>query len=215
MRAAPETVRQRGLELASTRAGYLPTFSIDYFYGIDANQYAIWGKRDRRCHLGSVVQGTLLIPAWNWERRAAECGRENCGYNRPGRICRRHRGNCWRNISTFYQEPQVVQPQLDALRRSLDLSDESLRWTLRRYEAGEPTVLEGVNAQSTLATARNAYDDGLVRYRVALVALQTLTAQFGCGALRAVDSGAPSDPRLVSGGAVSGAGVQQNELRYE
>ncbi len=39
----------------------------------------------------------------------------------------------------------------------------------------EVGVLEVVDAQSTLIQARNAYDDGLVRYRVALAALQTLT----------------------------------------
>ena len=34
------------------------------------------------------------------------------------------------------------------------------------------------HAQTTLAQARNAYDDGLVRYRVALVLLQTLTGSL-------------------------------------
>ena len=37
------------------------------------------------------------------------------------------------------------------------------------------TVLEVVDAQSTLAQARNAYDDGLSRYRLALASIQTLT----------------------------------------
>jgi outer membrane protein TolC len=36
-------------------------------------------------------------------------------------------------------------------------------------------VLEVVDAQSTLADARNAYDDGLSRYRLALASIQTLT----------------------------------------
>jgi outer membrane protein TolC len=44
-----------------------------------------------------------------------------------------------------------------------------------RYQAGEATVLEVVDAQTTLLQARNAFDDGLVRYRMALAALQTLT----------------------------------------
>jgi hypothetical protein len=35
-----------------------------------------------------------------------------------------------------------------------------------------------VDAQTTLTQARNAYDDGLVRYRVALGNLQTLTGTF-------------------------------------
>jgi outer membrane protein TolC len=39
-------------------------------------------------------------------------------------------------------------------------------------------VLEVVDAQTTLFSARNAYDDGLARYRLALAALQTLTGAF-------------------------------------
>jgi hypothetical protein len=35
-----------------------------------------------------------------------------------------------------------------------------------------------VDAQTTLVEARNAYDDGLVRSRVALANLQTLTGAF-------------------------------------
>jgi outer membrane protein TolC len=50
-----------------------------------------------------------------------------------------------------------------------------LRLTLLRYQAGEATALEVVDAQTTLNQARNAYDDGLARYRIAIAALQTLT----------------------------------------
>jgi outer membrane protein TolC len=60
----------------------------------------------------------------------------------------------------------------------LYLSTESLRLTLLRYTAGEVTVLEVVDAQTTLVQARNAYDDGVVRYRLALANLQTLTGAF-------------------------------------
>ena len=47
-----------------------------------------------------------------------------------------------------------------------------------RYQSGEATALEVVDAQNTLATARNNFDDGQVRYRVALANLQTLTGPF-------------------------------------
>ena len=50
--------------------------------------------------------------------------------------------------------------------------------TVLRYEAGEVSVLEVVDAQTTALAARNAYADGLARYRVALGALQTLTGVF-------------------------------------
>ncbi len=79
---------------------------------------------------------------------------------------------------SFYLEAQAAVAQVSSLRRSMDLSAESLRLTLERYQAGEATILEVVDAQSTLAQARNAYDDGLVRYRLALANLQTLTGTF-------------------------------------
>ena len=46
----------------------------------------------------------------------------------------------------------------------MDLAAESLRLTLLRYQAGEATALEVVDAQNTVNAARNAYDDGLARY---------------------------------------------------
>ena len=79
------------------------------------------------------------------------------------------------NINAFYREAEIARDQVATLRQSLDLSSESLRLTLLRYQAGEVGVLDVVDAQTTLIQARNAYDDGLVRYRVALAALQTLT----------------------------------------
>ena len=59
-----------------------------------------------------------------------------------------------------------------------DLAAESLRLTTLRYQAGESTALEVVDAQNTFVLARNAIDDAQVRYRVALAELQTLTGRF-------------------------------------
>jgi outer membrane protein TolC len=64
---------------------------------------------------------------------------------------------------------------VESLRSSADLSAESLRLTLLRYQAGEATALEVVDAQVTASQGRGAYDDGLLRYRVALATLQSLT----------------------------------------
>ncbi len=47
----------------------------------------------------------------------------------------------------------------------MQLSVKSLRLTLLRYQAGEAAALEVVDAQTTVTQARNAYDDGLVRYQ--------------------------------------------------
>jgi outer membrane protein TolC len=68
--------------------------------------------------------------------------------------------------------------QLQSLKSSVDLSVENPRLTRLRYTAGESTAQEVVDAQAGLVTARNAYDEGLVRYRLALANVQTLTGTF-------------------------------------
>jgi outer membrane protein TolC len=50
--------------------------------------------------------------------------------------------------------------------------------TLLRYQAGEATALEVVDAQSTANAANGTYVDGLLRYRTALSNLQNLTGAF-------------------------------------
>jgi outer membrane protein TolC len=59
-----------------------------------------------------------------------------------------------------------------------DLAAESLRLVSLRYQAGESTAFEVVDAQNTLVQARNAMDDAQTRYRIALAELQTLTGRF-------------------------------------
>jgi outer membrane protein len=82
------------------------------------------------------------------------------------------------NLHSSYLEAQAAFSQLDSLKQSLDLATESLRLTDLRYEAGESAILEVVDAQTALAQARNAYDDGLARYRLALSTIQILTGNY-------------------------------------
>ena len=78
-------------------------------------------------------------------------------------------------IKSLYAEAETALNELGGLNRSAELADESLRLTTLRYKSGEATVLEVVDAQSTFAQSSFAYQDGAVRYRVALANLQTLT----------------------------------------
>jgi outer membrane protein TolC len=68
--------------------------------------------------------------------------------------------------------------ETETLREAAGLAAESLRLTTLRYQTGEATALEVVDAQNVLAGARNSFDDGQTRYRVALATLQTLTGNF-------------------------------------
>jgi len=82
------------------------------------------------------------------------------------------------NLQSFYHEASTSRAQLGSLQQSFELASESLRLTTLRYQAGEATVLEVVDAQNTLTLTHDAYDDAQARYRVAVAELQTLTGAF-------------------------------------
>jgi outer membrane protein TolC len=82
------------------------------------------------------------------------------------------------NLQLFYHEAQTARSQIDLLKQSADLAAESLRLTALRYQAGEATALEVVDAQNASLQSQNNYADAAVRYRVAIANLQTLTGNF-------------------------------------
>jgi outer membrane protein TolC len=177
LRAAQETLRQEEYGVAIARSAYLPNFTFDYFFGIDANQFAAHDP-DGRNRLGSAAQATLNIPVFNWwatrsRIRQADLKRQQAQLDIV--LTQRELNS---SVRTSYLEAQSALAQLDSLKRSVDFAAESLRLTNLRYRAGEVSVLEVVDAQTTLVQARNAYDDGLSRYRVALGNLQTLTGNY-------------------------------------
>lgn len=177
IRAAQATLQQETLGISIARAAYFPSLSFDYFFGIDANQFAIYNRNHQR-NLGSVAQAQLTIPVWTWGATRSKVRQAELRVQQAKVDLSFTQRQLLANLNSFYLEAQAANSQLASLRHSLDLASESLRLTLLRYQAGEVTVLEVVDAQATLVQARSAYDDGLVRYRVALANLQTLTGNF-------------------------------------
>jgi outer membrane protein TolC len=177
LRVAQATVQQQTHALTSARSGYLPTLSFDYFFGVDANQVAIHNREGNNL-LGSVAQAQLTIPVWNWGATKSKIRQAQIQLRQARADLSFTQRNLLSELDAFYIEAQTASAQLASLKSSVDLSTENLRLTRDRYTAGESTSQEVVDAQSQLVQARNAYDDGLVRYRVAIANLQTLTGAF-------------------------------------
>lgn len=178
--AAMQAVKAAGYELLAARAAYLPSLTLDYFYGIDASHFAMYtpvpGGRIR--NLGYSASATLNIPIWNWgathsKVRQSELRREQTQVQ----LSATQRGLI-ADLKMLYAEAEAARTQLEVLQQSADLAAESVRLTNLRYQAGEATALEVVDAQNSLLLARNNYDDGEARYRLALANLQTLTGVF-------------------------------------
>jgi outer membrane protein len=177
IRAAQSAVRQETLGISVARSAYLPSLSFDYFFGINANQYAIY-NRSHLNNLGSTAQAQMTIPLWTWGATRSKIKQAELHLQQAKADLSFTQRMLLANLNSFYLEAETASSQLASLKSSLDLSIESLRLTMLRYQAGEISVVEVVDAQNTLVQARNAYDDGIVRYRLSLANLQTLTGAF-------------------------------------
>ncbi len=174
LRAALATVQQAGHEVTGARGGYLPSLSFDYFYGIDATRFAV-NNENGVSNLGTSTLATLNIPIWNWGATQSRIKQAELRRAQAQRELSLAQRKLLAEIQSLYAEAETALNELSGLSRSAELSEESLRLTTLRYKGGEATVLEVVDAQTTFAQANAAYQDGAVRYRVALANLQTLT----------------------------------------
>jgi outer membrane protein TolC len=179
LKAATAGVKEAGLEITVARYGYLPSLALDFFYGWDANRLTIHKYNPEEpgraiLNLGYVAQATLNIPVWTWGATRSKVKQAELKRDQAQLDLMLAQRTLQSNVATAYAEAQGAQKQLDLLRSSVDLATESLRLTRLRYQAGEATALEVVDAQNTVTQARNAYDDGLARYRIALAVLQSI-----------------------------------------
>jgi outer membrane protein TolC len=173
VRAALFAAEAAGHEVSASRAGYLPSLGIDYFYGIDATHFAT--KTDGTPNLGSSMVVSLNIPIWNWGATQSRVKQSEVREKQAKLELSLAQWKLLAEIQSLYAEADTSQSQLESLRRSTELASESLRLTILRYKNGESTVLEVVDAQNSATIADAGYQDGAVRYRISLANLQTLT----------------------------------------
>jgi outer membrane protein TolC len=177
LRAAQAALRQASQEVTSAWGGVLPAITLDYWYGIDASQFASRAP-DHLSNLGSSAAATLQFPIWSWGANFSKVKQANLQKKQAVVELSAAQRTLLANLHSFYDEAQAARAELELLSQSAQLASESLRLTSLRYQSGEATVLEVVDAQNSLTAASNAYDDGQVRFRVALANIQTLTGKF-------------------------------------
>jgi outer membrane protein TolC len=208
--ASFDEIKAKGLagnpDVASARAGvaeahaaasvaryaYLPALSVNFYYGIDANQLqatasGVYGATKstqqnsivgNRQNLGYAADVTLNIPVWDWGATRSKVREAEDSAHLAGVKSKFVERQLQEQLRLYYAQSELARKQLNSLTRSRDLAAENLHLTMLRYEAGEATALEATTAESSLASARNAYEDGLSKYYVALAQLQTLTGSL-------------------------------------
>jgi outer membrane protein TolC len=185
IRAAVATLQAARQAVVSAWNGFLPSLSLDYFYGIDANHFAVNSLEisppnpPREIHnLGYAASATLQFPVWNWGASRSKLKQANLRRDQANVELSFAQRQLLANMRILYSEAQAAQVEMESLNRSAELAAEGVRLANLRYQSGEALVLEVVDAQNTLTQALNAFNDGQVRFRVAVANLQTLTGSF-------------------------------------
>ncbi len=184
LQVALEAMRESSLGVSIARSALLPTVSADLDYGIEANRFAFrsvvtaFPEKGPLPNLGYFATITLNLPVWDWgslrsKLRQAEYQRQQARVELT--LAQRQTVS---ELYSFYNEAQTAKSTVATLREAADLASEELRLTNLRYQAGQASALEVVDAQNTFTQARNASDDAQARFRLALAQLQTLTGSF-------------------------------------
>jgi outer membrane protein TolC len=173
LKAALAALQASAEEVSTARAGHLPSLALDYFYGIDATHFAV--RTDGSRDLGYAAVATLNIPIFTWGATQSKVRQSLLRKDQASLELTTAQKQLLANIENLYNEAQTAATQIPTLQQSVEFATESLRLIVLRYQAGESTVLEVVDAQNTLNAARNAYVDGSRRSKIALANLQTLT----------------------------------------
>lgn len=184
LRVAAETAREAHLDVSAAKGSFLPSLSIETDYGIEANDFALHAVAKAHPDLGYLptlgyfVTANLTIPVWDWGTLRSKLHQAEFKQEQARVELSQAQRELLSNLYGSYNEAAVARAALDTTRRTAALAAESLRLINLRYQAGESTSLEVVDAENTLTQSRNAYDDAEARYRVALANLQILTGSF-------------------------------------
>jgi len=184
LRAAMEALRESNMGVTAARAAMLPSVSADLDYGIEANAFALRSvvsanpEKGPLPNVGYFATITLNLPVWDWGTLRSKLKQAEYRRQQAQTELTLAQRQAISELYSTYNEAQTAKSAVDTLRETASLASESARLTTLRYHAGQASALEVVDAQSTFAQARNAYDDAQIRFRLALAQLQTLTGAF-------------------------------------
>ena len=184
MRVALETAREANLDVKLAKTAFLPTLTVDLDYGIEANCFALRCARAAFPEIGVVpnlgyfLTAALTVPVWDWGTLRSKLHQSEYKQQSAQSALTLAKRTDVSELYATYDEALIARSGLEESRRTAELAAESLRLTNLRYSGGAAPASDVVDAETALVTARNAYADAQVRYRMLLASLQTFTGSF-------------------------------------
>jgi outer membrane protein TolC len=126
-------------------------------------------------NLGYSASLTVNIPVWDWLASENKVKQSEIRRDAARVTLSATQRRLIAQLDEAYSEAQAARDQLTSLDLSVATAAESLRLTKLRYQSGEATVLEVVDAENTYVSTEDAREDARVRYETARAELQTIT----------------------------------------
>jgi outer membrane protein TolC len=181
--AALASYRSSKMDVTTAKTAFLPSLSVDLDYGIEANALALHSVNLTRPgvlqpNLGYFVTYSLNLPIWDWGKRISQLHQAQDQRNLAQLNLSYTQRQLLSHLYSYYGEAETARKQLSSLERSVTLADQNLQLVTMQYQAGEAAVLQVLDAETSLAGARDGYAIGEARYRNAVATLQTVTGSF-------------------------------------
>jgi outer membrane protein TolC len=181
--AALASYQAAGVDVQTAKAAFLPSFSVEFDYGIEANALALHSVNTTKIgvlqpNLGYAATYSLNMPIWDWGSRSSQLHQAKDQRELAKLNLSFAQRQVLSELYSDYDEAKVARNELTSLRRSVDLADQNFHLVTLQYQAGEAAVLQVVDAETALAAARNSYAAGEAHYRNALATLHTITGSF-------------------------------------
>ncbi len=174
MRSALANLQVAKEDVRAAWGGYFPTLTLAYNYGIDAPYFEATGPSGQQ-FLGYSIGAGLDISLWNWFTTHDKIKQSQLREHQAQAGLDYAQRQLIAALDQSYNELRAAATIFTSLQASVGQAQESLRLTTLRYQAGEASVLEVVDAQNTLFAAESAVADGAARYHVARANLEQWT----------------------------------------
>jgi outer membrane protein len=184
LQVAMHTLYQAKVAVRAAKGAFLPAFSTDSVYGIEANDYALHSRNVEEKgagvlpNLGYFITVGVNVPVWDFGTLRSKLHQAEFKREQARLDLSQTQRELLSSLYGAYNEAAVARQAVDDTRHTADLAAESLRLTNLRYKAGASTALDVVVAENTLTQTRNSYSDAELRYRVAVANLQAVTGNF-------------------------------------
>ncbi|HEX4231114.1 MAG TPA: TolC family protein [Bryobacteraceae bacterium] len=164
LQAAQAQIQAAQFTRSAARAERLPSLSLSADYG------AI-GTNPSQSHGTFSVVGTLSVPIWQGGRTAGDIEQADAALAQRRAELEDVRSHIESDVRNAFLDLQAATSQVEAARRNLTVTNETLELTRQRYSAGVSEYVEVVQAQESVASAQLDYINSVFAHNVAKLSL--------------------------------------------